>query len=64
MRQGLWWLARAAIYYALFEALAPFAIMFGGGWPRISEGASFAVVAASLHPTLRRRFANRSAKPF
>jgi hypothetical protein len=54
---------RAAIYYTLFEALAPFAIMFGGGWPRISEGAAFAVVAASVHPEMRRRFTNPSAKP-
>src|SRR5882762_8838891 len=38
VQQTKWWLLRALVYYALFEALAPFAIMFGGGWPRIGEG--------------------------
>jgi hypothetical protein len=54
MHQAWWWLVRAVVYYALFEALTPFAIMFGAGWPRISEGAVFAVVMATLHPHIRR----------
>jgi hypothetical protein len=61
VRQALWWLVRAVLYYAAFEALAPFAIMLGGGWPRVGEGAAFAVVAASFHPLLRRRLAARQA---
>jgi hypothetical protein len=63
MKQGLWWLLRAFVYYTIFEALAPFAVFFGGRWGRISEGVAFAIVAATVHPILRRRFANRNAKP-
>ena len=60
VRQSLWWLVRATLYYAAFEALAPFAVVLGGGWPRIGEGAAFAVVAASIHQQLRRRLAKPS----
>jgi hypothetical protein len=49
MTQGLPWLVRAAIYYGAFQLFAPYAILFRGEWPRISEGAIFAVVAASFH---------------
>jgi len=63
MKPALWWLLRAALYYTAFQMLAPFAVMFGGGWPRISEGLAFGVIAASVHPSLRRRFANRPVKP-
>jgi hypothetical protein len=62
-KPALWWLLRGVIYYTLFEQLAPFAIFFGGRWGRISEGVAFAVVAASVHPTLRRRLAARKPKP-
>jgi hypothetical protein len=59
VKTSAWWLLRAALYYAAFEALAPFAIMFGGGWARILEGAAFAVLAASIHPLGSRRLAIR-----
>jgi hypothetical protein len=42
-------------YYVLFESLAPFAILFNGGWPRTVEGLVFAVVAAIIYPRLGRR---------
>jgi hypothetical protein len=60
VRQSFW-LVRAAVYYAAFEAFAPYAIMFGGGWPRISEGAVFAVIAASLHAKRLRPFGRLAA---
>jgi hypothetical protein len=61
MRQGLWWLARAALYYAAFELFAPYAILLGGTWPRISEGAVVAAVAASLHTARLRHFGRVAA---
>jgi hypothetical protein len=55
------WLLRAAIAYTAFELLAPFAIVFGGGWPRIAEGAAFAIAAATIWPiVVRHRAARRS----
>ena len=63
VRQIFWWLVRAAIYYGAFEALAPFAITFGGAWPRFTEGAFFAVIASSLHARRLQRFGRIVAIP-
>ncbi len=60
MHGAAWWTLRAFLYYVAFELLAPFAIMFGGGWPRIAEGAAFGIIAASVHPRIRRHFAKSS----
>lgn len=42
-------------YYLAFEAFAPFAILFDGGWPRVAEGVGFAVIASTAHAWLGRR---------
>ena len=59
MRPGLWWLLRVCVYDAAFQALAPFAIIFGGRWGRVSEGVVFGLLAGSIHPFVRRRLASR-----
>jgi hypothetical protein len=41
----------------LFEALAPFAILFQSGWQRVAEGVVVAAVLATLHPRPTRRSA-------
>lgn len=62
VKQSFRWIVRAALYYGAFELFAPYAITFGGGWPRISEGAVFAAVASSLHIKRLRPFGRLAAR--